>query len=336
MKIANRIYREEELRRRSSSTDLLWGAKPILLKDGLGNGLQMIDVRTAAGLRFWLAQDRCLDIAELSYQGVNIGFFNKNGFVSNMYTNPSSCEFGRYWSGGLLTTCGLRNVGDYCQIGHEFFPPHGRIGFLPARQVCIEENGGLLSIKGQIREASLFGECLDLYRTITVAVDDAWIGIKDEIYNRTAQDEAIFLLYHLNFGFPFLEEDLQVRYPKGEVLPRTDFAKAHLDEYGKLTAPIDFQEEQVYFHLPNEEQIEVCLQNHRLGIQAQLCYQRSQLPILSEWKCMRSGDYVLGIEPGTSLLRGRKKELEEGYATYLKAWSCQSYEWKLSFSNCLL
>jgi hypothetical protein len=69
----------------------------------------------------------------------------------------------------------------------------------------------------------------------------------------------------------------------------------------------------VFFHLPKEKDAHVTLSNPNMGIKATVSYDSSRLPVLSQWKCMKSGDYALGIEPGTSFLRGRKEELENGY-----------------------
>ena len=332
MKINDKEYSYQDVLRRCSNTACLYGARRIRLAEGMEDGIPAIDVRTAAGLRFLIREDRCLDIAELSFQGVNIGYLNKNGFVSNAHSDLSGRQFGRYWTGGMLSTCGLRNTGEGCEMDGEFFPPHGRIGFIPARNVSVQTTPETITITGTVREASLFGECFDLHRTIVVPVDGSSISIRDEVYNATPNDEPVFVLYHMNFGFPFLDEGLQFSLPKGQVLPRTELAAQYMDVRETMVSPLDNEPEQVFFYLPDSQKAEVTLSNPRLVMQAVLRYDSQQLPVLSQWRCMRSGDYVLGIEPGTSMIRGRKEELANGYHCMIPAYDRVVYQMELEFT----
>ena len=69
----------------------------------------------------------------------------------------------------------------------------------------------------------------------------------------------------------------------------------------------------MFFHIAEAEYPTVKLDNKQLGISAEISYNAKQLPILAEWRCMRSGDYALGIEPSTSYINGRAEELKNGY-----------------------
>ena len=310
MKIHGHYYSREDLLRRCNPS-ALYGTRRLTLSQGRGKGQGLIEVRTAAGLRLTLLEDKCLDILEMEYKGINLGFLSKNGLVNE--NNPEADTFLKYWQGGFLGTCGLRNVGAPCHVNGEFFPFHGRIGQSPADKISITETEELISVSGTIRESALFGHCLEMERRIEIPSDGAEVTVRDIVRNLTPEPEPVFLLYHINFGFPFLSEALTAKFPEGELKGRTPEAEAILGSHASFTAPADGAPEHVFFHIPREEDPSVTLTNKQLGISAQISYSSKQLPVLAEWRCMKSGDYALGIEPSTSYINGRAKELEQDY-----------------------
>ena len=315
-------YSREDLLRRCNPS-VLYGARRMRLEQGQG----LVEVKTAAGLRFTLLEDKCLDILELEYKGNNLGFLSKNGLVNE--NNPETDSFTRYWQGGFLSTCGLRNMGPACSIDGEFFPLHGRIGTMPAEPVNVCVNEELISISGIVRESAMFGHCLELHRNIEVPSDGAVLTVKDVLYNLTPEPEHIFMLYHINFGFPFLSEALSAKFPEGEVRGRTPEAQSVIDSHTVFSAPIDGESEHVFFHIPKEERPKVTLTNKQLGISAEISYSAKQLPVLAQWKCMKSGDYALGIEPSTNFIHGRDKELEKGYDVVIPGFGTLEYGFSL-------
>jgi len=298
---------------RYTNPSALFGARRIKLADGRGKGHRLVEVKTAAGLRLTLSESRCLDIVEAEYKGINLGFLSKNGIADSPLYSPETTSFTKYWQGGFLATCGLRNVGGDCEIAGEYFPIHGHIGQTTADEVNITTTEDTITISGKIRETALFGHCFEMFRTITVPTDGAKITVKDSVRNLTPEEHPVFLMYHINFGFPFLSEHLQLNFPPGEVRGRTDEAQQRIDSHTTITPPIDGEPEYVYFHTPTTTNPTVTLTNPSLGITAEVSYNKTNLPVLAQWKCMRSGDYALGIEPTTGFVRGRKEELANGY-----------------------
>ena len=312
MELLGRKYSYEDLLRRCNP-DVLYGARRVELCDGRGRVLRIVEVKTSAGLRVSFIEDKCLDILDMEYKGVNIGFLSKNAVISGAATNPETDSFTKYWSGGFLATCGLRNTGPSCCIDGEFFPIHGRIGVTPAENVNVSVDNNEIIITGKVMETALFGPRLEMNRKITIPSGGAQITINDTIKNLTPETETIFLLYHINFGFPFLSEDLTLVFPEAQVSGRTDLARDNIHSRTIITPPIDGEPELVYFYRLREKDAIVGLINQQLGIKAMISYDSGRLPVLSQWKSMRSGDYALGIEPGTSFIRGRKEEIEDGY-----------------------
>ena len=332
MDIHGREYSREEILRRCNA-NAIYGARRVELVSGRGRGQRLVEVKTTAGLRASFLEDRCLDILELEYKGVNLAFLSKNGMVSTALANPETDSFTKYWAGGFLSTCGLRNTGPSCAIDGHFFPIHGHIGVTPAEYVNLEVGDKEIVITGKMRETALFGPCLEMERKITIPSDGAAIHIKDTIRNLTSEAETILLLYHINFGFPFLCEDLSLEFPKGEVRGRTDLAQEHIHSHTKITPPIDGEAELVYFHLTTDKDAKVILDNKKLGIRAAVHYDSEKLPVLSQWKSMGSGDYALGIEPGTSFIRGRKEEIENGYDIKLPPFGSLEYGFTVSLDQ---
>ena len=153
MEIFGRDYNREELLRRCSP-DVLYGVRRVELLDGRGRGQKLLEVKTAAGLRASFLEDRCLDILDLEYKGTSIGFLSKNGIISTALTNPETDSFTKYWPGGFLATCGLRNTGPPCCIDGEFFPIHGRIGITPAQNVNFNVDDNNITITGIVMETA--------------------------------------------------------------------------------------------------------------------------------------------------------------------------------------
>ena len=110
-----------------------------------------------------------------------------------------------------MTTCGLRNVGSFCEENGEMFSLHGRISNTPAEEVCSTTQWigdvPVLTISGKMREARLFGENLIIGRTITCKYGENKITIRNTVENCGFKREALMLLFHFNLGYPLLDAD---------------------------------------------------------------------------------------------------------------------------------
>ena len=62
-----------------------------------------------------------------------------------------------------------------------------------------------------------------------------------------------------------------------------------------------------------------------------LTWSGETLPILSEWRSMASGDYVLGLEPTNGFIMGRHDERENGTLKTLKAFESLETTVKIAF-----
>jgi hypothetical protein len=335
MKIAHTNYSHEELLRRCGRASTLFGARHIIISNGTASQIHAIDIKTTGGLRLLLNSNRCLDPVELTYKGTNIGFLTYNGINDNSIPsiNPDH-NFGTYWSGGMMTTCGLRNTGPSCEVDGEVFLKQGTIGMVHAENLNINNGEEFITVSGIMRECSYGKYNLELARDVKVKSDGATIIIADTIKNNAPWDEYIFFLYHINFGFPFLDEGLQLTIPENIVTPKDSYSEKLQSEYLNIEAPSDDRKSVTcYFHNSAAERNEIKLQNKNIGIRATLRYDGKNFPQFLQWKSMCSGNYALGIEPTTSLLRGRRVELENDYDLRIKGFGQLKYEIELELSD---
>ena len=292
----------------------------VTVSEGRSRGVEIIEVRTAGGLDLDILPDAGLDIGQCRYKGVNMSWMSKNGYDSPAVINPYENEFVNTFPGGLLYTCGLRSAGPANRDNGEWHPLHGRYHGLQAQQVCAEIEGDEIVVRGIIRETALFGHCLEVRRTIRIPVFGTSVTVQDTITNLTPRDEEIMQIYHCNFGYPLLSERAKLTLPEErETIPRTEFAATGLGRECEFDPPIDSEEERVFFQKMRRE-FWATLANPDLGVSMTISWSGETLPILSQWRSMASGDYVLGLEPANCYISGRHEEREKGTLPVLKAW----------------
>ena len=305
----------------------------VTVSEGRSRGVEIIEVRTAGGLDLDILPDAGLDIGQCRYKGVNMSWMSKNGYDSPAVIDPYENEFVNTFPGGLLYICGLRSAGPANRDNGEWHPLHGRYHSLQAQQVCAEIVNDEIVVRGIIRETALFGHCLEVRRTIRIPVFGTSVTVQDTIANLTPRDEEIMQIYHCNFGYPLLSEKAKLSLPEErETVPRTEFAATGLGRECEFDLPIDGEEERVFFQKMQNE-FWAKLVNPDLGVGMTISWSGETLPILSQWRSMASGDYVLGLEPTNCYISGRHDEREKGTLPVLKAWDSITNTVKIIFSE---
>ena len=108
----------------------------------------------------------------------------------------------RGFGGGLVATCGLRNVGAPSE-GHGL---HGEISHQPARDVrvarWVDGEQVVVSASGAVAEVSALGHRLELERTWTTRTGEGRLELVDVTRNLGPEPEPAPLLYHVNLGAP--------------------------------------------------------------------------------------------------------------------------------------
>ncbi len=297
----------------------LAGVRPLRYDDGRAGGCRAMEVTTGGGLRFTVLPDKCMDLFALEYKGVNLSFLAKPGLTAPQYFNPHN-EFYHYAQGGLLFTCGLRSAGAGSVDGGETHTLHGRIGNTPAEHVAVhagwQGDEYDIRLEGEMRESALFGENLVLHRTIETGLGRRSITVTDRVDNESHAPQDLMLLYHINFGFPFLSADTDLLLPAGVAsAPRDADAAKGLDAWQHMGSPQEGYREQVFYHtMPaaTDGTTAAVVWNRKLELAVVLRYNVGELPVMNQWKCLAAGDYALGLEPANCHVEGKVAERQRG------------------------
>ena len=225
----------------------------------------------------------------------------------------------------MLTGCGLTNVGGPNDAPGGPHGLHGRISHLPAEEVntsadWTDDDTYTLSVSGRVRQSKVFGENLVLTRRIDTSLGDASITVRDTLENQGFDPSPLMLLYHLNLGWPLVDEGATLEAPPHEVTPQNAHAASGLAEWPRISAPVAGFAEQVYYHAlpPDSEGLASArLVNRRLGLAFQVTYRTAELPYLIHWKMMGRSEYVVGLEPANCYPEGQEKVAGRGLLRHL-------------------
>ena len=258
------------------------------LMGGAQDGLEVIDCDNGK-LRFLVNVSKACDIMQLYHEGQNVSFISKNGFTKR------EIPFLNRFEGGMLYTCGLDNAGR-----REGYEMHGSFHNTPAEILRAECNEGGIVIEALIRNSALFGQSLVMKRRITSAIGDTHLVLEDTLYNEGYADAEYCLLYHINVGYPMLDEGARILTDATEFYARAPFAVENAATRYEMSDAIPNQPECCYYLTMKEPK--ATLVNEKLGKAFTLSYSADTLPFFLEWKSMASKDYALGLEPCTTML----------------------------------
>ena len=101
---------------------------------------------------------------------------------------------------------------------------------------------------GVIKDETIFGRKLVLRREIEISKRENSFVIRDEMENTGDRVEPLEVLYHMNMGYPLLDEESIVKIPAKEVLPRNDHAAEDIDNCLQMEKPQAGYEERCYYH----------------------------------------------------------------------------------------
>ncbi len=282
--------------------------------EGQAKGLGAYQMRNGS-MQMTILRDKALDISELSYKGVNISFLTKPGIQhkGQLGSDAGASSI----MGGFLFTAGLDNICTPAVIEGRQFPLHGHLRSIPAEHLSNrafwDGEEYVLEVSGQMRESELFGENLLLTRKITTRYPGSSFTIEDEIENQGFRDEPYFILYHFNFGYPFVDETSRILVPSGQVIPRDEISGTHADQWQRMGQPVANEGEYVYTHTTGSDAdgrtlVAVYNPSRQLGVSIE--YDTAVLPHLLQWKTLGSGDYALGMEPANASVFGRQFHYE--------------------------
>jgi hypothetical protein len=318
-----------ELLGRVGRLEQVAGIEPLVLDDGVARGVRALRVRTGSGLSFTVLPDRGMDLDAVEHRGVPLAWLSHTGVVAPSFREMAGEGWLRSFHGGLLVTCGLQNVGPPGERNGESLGLHGRISNTPASSVSHQarwdEGGCVLEVRGEIREGRVFGANLVLRRSISAHVGEPRIRIEDTVENEGFDPQPLMLLYHMNLGWPLLDETSRLVGPgrSGEPPePRDEEARGGLGSWDRFAGPTPGFKERVFFHRPEAGEdgwTEARLENPALedGLALSIRFRPEELPQFVQWTMTGEGTYVVGLEPATCRVGGYEAEERAGRVIWL-------------------
>ncbi len=302
---------KKQLLKHIGSVEQIGGIRDFTFNDGKSKGVRALEINTGK-ICFTVLLDRCMDIAQASFKGQNVSWISKTGITAPQFYEKDGTGFLRGFYGGLLTTCGLENIGR--PFGEHGL--HGRIGNIPAEKISVFADWILddyvMKVSGQVRESSVFGPNLVLKRTITTKLFDEGFTVEDTIINEGFEERNIALCYHCNFGYPLVKEGTKiVNVP---------------ENIADISEPIHGTKEECIDVHYDDDIVTVGIENDEMG--AYITYERNTLPEFICWKVLGEGEYVVGLEPRTTALGGKNIFDNDKYVT-LKPF--EEYKTKVKF-----
>ncbi|HVP19916.1 MAG TPA: aldose 1-epimerase family protein [Spirochaetia bacterium] len=314
MRVAGKEYTRREAERRIGNLRQLGGIRHCELSEGRARGVRTLEVTTGSGLAFTILPDRGLDIADFSYKGINLVYHTSSGIAHPTYYDPAQSEWLRIFFGGLLTTCGLTYFGQPGRDGDENLGLHGRYSALPATRVNDlsrwEADEYRLEVTGTIEEAVLFGDKLRLTRSISTSIGSRSLRIWDRVQNFGARSSPFTILYHINAGFPLLDETSELVAAARGVEPYDERSARGRADANRFASPKAEYNELNFLHTMAADEhgyTRAAFINRDLagGMGLGLRYSTATIPYLSEWKMLADVDYVVGMEPVNTKIANR-------------------------------
>ena len=321
-----------ELRALAGHMRQLCGVETLEETEGTARGARRVRISTGSGLVVEAHPDRCLDLGAVSWRGMPLAWMAPAGIGAPWRLGSDDVGWRRAFGGGLLTTCGLDHFGPPTLDGDDRFGLHGRATALAAEHLATraewtEDGEYLLEVRGELRQSQLFGENLVLRRTIRSFFGARSVTVEDAVTNDGHRAEPHMILYHLNLGWPLLDDGAELSVPSRAVHPRDDAARSGVDDWDRFGPPEAEYPEQVFRHeLAPDAPVAVRLRNPRLGAALTISFHSGALPHLYQWKMLERGTYVLGIEPANcSVIGGRAQARAEGRLPMLEPGETRRY-----------
>jgi hypothetical protein len=304
----------------SLASDHAWSVTKRTLRGGRREGVDLIVLDNGA-LSLAIVPTRGMGLWRGRYRGDELGWTSP---VLDGPVNPTFVHLadrgGLGWLDGfdeLMVRCGLDNNGAPYE-GHAL---HGRIANIPAHHVSVHVDDApphAITVEGRVAESTLFFAQVEMTTKITTEPGSNRVVVIDEFVNRSDSPGSMQLLYHWNFGPPYLAEGSEFSAPIEAVAPRDPRAVEGLDRWQTYEGPEPGFAEQAYFARLRGEGPEgrtLALLKTKGGDKAVvLRFRTAELPCFTLWKNTRGlrEGYVTGLEPATNFPNPRPIEEARG------------------------
>ncbi len=214
-----------------------------------------------------------------------------------------------------LVRCGMASMGApvFGERGDLLWPLHGQVANLPAHYLELAVDATGITLTGRVRQGRLFGGHLELQSTLHLPWGQAGFSITDRVANRAPQSATMEMLYHINFGLPWLASGARVDVAFQRMAPRDARAAEGIEHWQTVGPPEPGFAEQVYFFRPladSEGWAHALLAHPQDDSGISVRFRPEGLPWFVLWKNQQPAEdgYVVGLEPATALPNPRTVE----------------------------
>ena len=339
-----------EIEKRTGSLLQFAGVQQSEFSDGLERGIRCLEFRTGTGFQFKVLIDRAMDVGPVEFCGAAIGWQSPTGF-RHPGLHENNDEGGLSWlrsMSGLMQTCGLDHTlfmnadpSEHYHYEHRQTVSsslHGRVTNIPAKLTGYGESWEgdecTLWCEGIVTQAAVFAEDLQLIRRIEAKVGESAFTIKDRVVNHGFYRTPHMLLYHINVGYPVLDEGSKFLAPIKHTIWASHEDDLEKQDVGYYTMPPPKKNfhEQVFEHAivaDKNGKVPVALINpdfnNGQGIGLMIEFNKNEFPNLFEWQNLQEGMYALGIEPSSNHVFGKPFARERDELRWLEHGESHEY-----------
>ncbi len=297
---------------RLANIDAILHVRSSVVTEGPSSGTRAIDIRVDGGIDLRLLPDRGLDIGGAWALGRAISWVSGVGERSPI-PNPTGFDWGEAFGGGLMVTCGLRNVGMPSE-GHGL---HGGYSHQKATVESVRrrlsDGTAFVEVAARVEDAAATSHLLRLERTIRTYAGRHRLEVEDLTSNLGKTVEAAPILYHFNFGYPLWSGDALLELNTKNTIARDPASEASLSSWDR-PPKVEETEERVLEHEVEAEEGwgSARIVNEEMGLAVRIGWRVAELPRLQQWIDPAPGVYALGIEPANCSTSGRAHDRAEG------------------------
>lgn len=294
-------------------------------------GEQIEALRLQGGaLQITVIPQRTLDLYELRYRDAGISYTDDRAKITPRgFCEAGQENFSAHFFAGMMTTCGLIQAGRPCRENGRSFGLHGCISNTPATRVQTAVLPDRVTVQGITVERHPEGEAMQLTRCITLH-QDSWVEIADQVENIGGAVTPFMLMYHINFGVPFLSENLRVSIPFTHTEDRDTGLPAAPEDILKMEPRGSWTREKVYYTQADMTSGARLFDPHS-GRECRLTAQGTSW--LGIWKNFTEGAYALGIEPCNCPGLGRVNAAKRNLLPYLAPGEARQFRIRLQFAH---
>lgn len=299
---------------------------------GSADHARVVETAVAAGFDLEVLPARGLDLGRASVGGVPLSWTSPVADARPL-DRPAGAAWADRFTGGLLVTCGIDNIGPATSDAGL----HGSFSHRPAGELRVRagvDPRPRVRVHGVVEVTELFGPSVRVERRIVSDIDRsgrARVRVRDVLYNVSRVEAAVPMLYHLNFGAPLVVPGTVV--DTGDAVTVIREPCPAVPDHAVLPEPCDEVTEAVFSHtLHQETDAPDATATARVSVtspsgqRAEIAWSRATLPYLYQWVLPTRGRWALGIEPSTAPLFGPERDAPHAGAPLLAPGETRRHE----------